>query len=49
MDGYAKRLVDQVEFAGDLYEADWKTLCVRFDNKKVLNFKHLKNISFYDC
>lgn len=44
VDGYAKRIVDQVEFAGNFYEAAWRTLCDRFDNKKVLINKHIKNI-----
>lgn len=44
VDGYAKRIVDQVEFAGDFYDTAWKTLCDRFDNKKVLINKHIKNI-----
>lgn len=44
VDGYAKRIVDQVEFTGDCYDTAWKTLCDRFDNKKVLINKHIKNI-----
>lgn len=48
VDGYAKRIVDQVQFAGDFYDTAWKTLCDRFDNKKVLINKHIKNIFSID-
>ncbi|KAG5895724.1 hypothetical protein JTB14_025671 [Gonioctena quinquepunctata] len=44
VDGYAKRIVDQVEFVGDYYDTAWNALCERFNNKKILINKHIKGI-----
>ncbi|KAG5865590.1 hypothetical protein JTB14_012533 [Gonioctena quinquepunctata] len=41
VDGYAKRIVDQVEFVGGYYDTAWKALCERFDNP--IN-KHIEGV-----
>ncbi|KAJ8912477.1 hypothetical protein NQ315_014577 [Exocentrus adspersus] len=44
LEGYAKRLVDKIEFTEDNYEVAWARLCKRYDNKRVLVNNHLKSI-----
>ncbi|XP_072398149.1 uncharacterized protein [Diabrotica undecimpunctata] len=44
VDGYAKRIVDKIEFSGNYYQTAWDALCMRYDNKKLLVNKHIKAI-----
>uniref|UniRef100_A0A6P7FS53 Uncharacterized protein LOC114333451 n=1 Tax=Diabrotica virgifera virgifera TaxID=50390 RepID=A0A6P7FS53_DIAVI len=44
VDGYAKRIIDKIEFSGDYYQTAFDALCQRFDNKRLLVNKHIKTI-----
>lgn len=44
LDGYARQVIDGIDFVEDQYEVAWSTLCKRFDKKRILANNHVKAI-----
>uniref|UniRef100_A0A6P7GK62 Uncharacterized protein LOC114339173 n=1 Tax=Diabrotica virgifera virgifera TaxID=50390 RepID=A0A6P7GK62_DIAVI len=44
LEGYAKQIIDGIDFVEDQYETAWSTLCARFDKKRILANNHVKSI-----